>query len=146
MKIGIDVSVTPERLVARTLDGAVRVDEPNVVALVPSRRSPTGWRIDAIGAKALAARPVAEVKPAVSVERFDPAVSAGVITWLGKVSWSRRRPQHHGLIAVFDRVTVHVSIEGYDRLRASMRQEFEAFFNDDHWMRWRFGPASHPEA
>ena len=119
MKLLIRIAVSSERLVAKTADGKVEVDLPNLVTL-------EGSTIVGIGATE-EAEPGLTVVPAVSIKHFDPAISSRVIEFLAKATWSARRPRLRGLVAALDRVQVEVQIDGYGKLSEEARRAFVDF-------------------
>lgn len=145
MKVEIDISIADDRLTARTPDGIVWLDEPALVALTPSRRSPTGMAIVAIGSDARSEPEATAIVPAFSTSDFDPGVTAGVVEWAAKSAWSRQRPQLKGFVAALDRVEVRVEIDGYGDLSPDDRKNLL-----DHWpyhpqMHWWLAGQKVPE-
>lgn len=136
MKVQIAISISGDRLTAQTSDGAVWLDEPALVALVPDAKSPTGTLIAAIGSDARTAPGATRVVPAFSATSFDPSVTCGVIEWAAKFTWSRCRPQLKGFVAALDRVEVRVELADYAALPVGDRKALHRRWPYDPQMHW----------
>jgi hypothetical protein len=111
VKVPIEVTLRRERIIARVVGTEVSYEGPNRVAIVVRKGREEIAAVGDDSDDVMGAR----IIDGVAVDRFDPAISAGLVGYLGLSMWSRvLRPGWRGARAMLDRVDVRVSIERYD--------------------------------